>query len=83
LPLLRAIGAWLMARGIDPGQPGWAWVVSGFLFPLFLFVLLVALLYELVIRLDVGKWLGSTAHWVLAVAAATAASIGVIAWLVD
>jgi hypothetical protein len=26
VPILRAVGAWLMERGISPGEPGWLFV---------------------------------------------------------
>ena len=54
MPILRKVGAWLMERGVSPGEPGWYFVpiIGTLAAPLLLVLLAAALVYEIAIRLD-------------------------------
>jgi hypothetical protein len=68
MPLLRSVGAWLMTRGISPGEPGWHFVpvLAVLIAPVTVMVFAMAGAYELVIRLPGGKRLDPRARWTLA-----------------
>jgi Na+-transporting NADH:ubiquinone oxidoreductase subunit NqrE len=70
MPLLRSVGAWLMTRGISPGEPGWHFVpvVAVVAAPLTVSLFAVAMAYELVRRLPFGNRLGVRDSWIIAVA---------------
>ena len=58
MPILRRVGAWLMERGISPGEPGWYFVpfVATLAAPLMIVLLIAAIVYEIAIRLDPRRW---------------------------
>lgn len=54
MSVLRAVGAWLMERGISADQPGWLFVpfVSWLAYPLTIVILIAAGVSELSSRID-------------------------------
>jgi hypothetical protein len=77
MPLYRALGAWMMERGISPGEPGWM-IVAGLVFPLVPVLFAIGVGYELVIRIDRGRRLTAFAHWLAAGALVAAAIVGLV-----
>jgi hypothetical protein len=80
VPLINGIGARLMELGIDLSQPGWFWVLGALLFPITLFILGLALVYELTTRLDFRHALPASVHWVIAITLVTGALLVVVYW---
>lgn len=77
MPLYRALGSWLMERGISPGEPGWM-IVAGLIFPLVPLLFAIGAAYELVIRVDRGRRLPSAAHWLAAGGLVAVAIVGLV-----
>lgn len=63
MPLLRKVGAWLMERGISPGEPGWYFVpfLSALAAPLLLLLIGAALAYEIATHL--ARWATGIRGW--------------------